>query len=175
MITGQFVVNAFDMVFLLFIIDFVSLTFSTDTVSWSREPESWSIKPLIKKGFVLGVLSIAEAFVWLVVGKQYFGIVRLHELHSFGFTILFFTGIFNILIVRTPGRFYKQPIGKLLLYAIIADVILALCILKTGLFGFSILSTIVIASSVLYFLLCSFFINDWVKVKVNSTNYISTK
>ena len=175
MITGQFVVNAFDMVFLLFIIDFVSLTFSTDTVSWSREPESWSIKPLIKKGFVLGVLSIAEAFVWLVVGKQYFGIVRLHELHSFGFTILFFTGIFNILIVRTPGRFYKQPIGKLLLYAIIADVILALCILKTGLFGFSILSTIVIASSVLYFLLCSFLINDWVKVKVNSTNYIRTK
>jgi len=166
MITGQFVVNAFDMVFLLFIIDFVSLTFSTDTVSSSPKPESWGIKPLIKQGFILGGLGIAEAFIWLFVGKQYFGIVRLHELHSFGFAILFFTGIFNILVVRTPGRFYKQPIGKLLLWAIIADLVLALCILKTGLFGFSVLSTLVIGSSVLYFLLCSFLINDWIKVKV---------
>jgi len=167
MITGQFVVNAFDMVFLLFIIDFVSLTFSTDTVTSSPNPESWSIKPLIKQGFVLGVLSIAEAFIWLYVGKQYFGIVRLHALHSFGFVILFFTGIFNILVVRTPGRFYRQPIGKLLLGAIIADVVLALVILKTGMFGFVILPTVVIGCSVLYFLFCSLLINDWVKVKVN--------
>jgi len=166
-ITGQFVVNAFDMVFLLFIIDFVSLTFSTDTVSWSRKPDSWSIKPLIKTGFVLGVLSITEAFVWLFIGKQYFEITALNQLHSFGFTILFFTGIFNIIIVRTPGRFYKQPIGKLLLWAIIVDVVFALSILKIGLLGFSVMPTVLLASSVLYCLLCSFLINDWVKVKVN--------
>jgi len=88
-------------------------------------------------------------------------------LHSFGFTILFFTGIFNIIIVRTPCRFYKQPIGKLLLWAIIVDVVFALSILKIGLLGFSVMPTVLLASSVLYCLLCSFLINDWVKVKVN--------
>ena len=108
-ITGQFVVSAFDMVLLLLIIDFVSLTFSTDTVSWSRNPESWNIKPLVKKGFILGLLNIVEAFIWLFIGKRYFGITGLNKLHSFGFAILFFTGIFNILIIRTPFRFYKQP------------------------------------------------------------------
>jgi H+-transporting ATPase len=59
-ITAQFVVSAFDMVLLLFIIDFVTLTLSTDIVSWSKNPESWKIKPLVKHGFILGMLLIAE-------------------------------------------------------------------------------------------------------------------
>jgi H+-transporting ATPase len=108
MITGRFIVNAFDMILLLFIIDFVSLTLSTDTVSWSINPASWEIKPLIKMGFVLGLLNIAEALVWFFIRKRFLGITAVNGLHSFSFAILFFTGIFNIVIIRTPERFYKQ-------------------------------------------------------------------
>ena len=166
-ITKQFVVGAFDMILLLFIIDFVSLTLATDTVSWSRHPESWEIKPLVKKGFVLGLLNTVQALVWLFAGKKYFGVTGLNELHSFGFAILFFTGIFNILIIRTTTRFYRQPIGKTLLFAIIADAVLAFIILTAGMPGFTALPAIVTGSSFLYFALCSFLINDWVKVKVH--------
>jgi H+-transporting ATPase len=166
-ITGQFVVGAFDMILLLLIVDFVSLTLSTDTVTWSQTPESWEIKPLVKRGFILGVLNIIEAFVWLFIGKKYFGITGLTELHSFGFAILFFMGIFNILILRTPIRFYRQPIGKALMCAIIADVVLVIFILAFGIPGFAKLPMLVTGSSLIYFMICDLFINDWVKVKVN--------
>ena len=136
LITGQFVVSAFDMVLLLFIIDFVTLTLSTDIVSWSKKPESWKIKPLVKQGFLLGLFLIAEALVWLYIGKKYFELTDINQLHSFGFATLFFASIFNIFVVRTPTRFYKQPIGKNLLLAIIADIILACIILSAGITWF---------------------------------------
>jgi H+-transporting ATPase len=165
-ITGQFVVNAFDMILLLFIVDFVSLTLSTDTVTWSKNPESWAIRPLVKKGFIIGLLNITEALIWLFIGRKYFEMPGLNELHSFGFAILFFTGIFNILIIRTPGRFYQQPIGKALLYAIIADVLFSFVMLTVGVPGFQSLSTLITGCSLLYFLFCSLVINDWVKTKI---------
>jgi H+-transporting ATPase len=167
-ITGQFVVSAFDMVLLLFIIDFVTLTLSTDIVSWSKKPESWNIKPLVKDGFILGLLMIMEALLWLFFGKKYLDITDIDQLHSFGFATLFFSGIFNIFVVRTPARFYKQPIGNNLLIAIIADIILACLILTLGLPGFTTLPILVTASSLFYFSFCSLTINDWVKLKVNS-------
>lgn len=167
LITGQFVVSAFDMVLLLFIIDFVTLTLSTDIVCWSKKPENWNIKPLVKEGFLLGLLLIAEGLAWLFIGKKYFGISNLDELHSYGFATLFFASIFNIFVVRTPTRFYKQAIGKNLLLAIIADIALACIILSVGLPGFTTLPLVVTLCSLLYFAICSFTINDWIKVKVN--------
>jgi H+-transporting ATPase len=167
-ITAQFVVSAFDMVLLLFIIDFVTLTLSTDIVSWSKNPESWKIKPLVKHGFILGILLIAEALLWLIIGKKYFELSDINQLHSFGFASLFFASISNIFVVRTPTRFYKQPIGKNLLIAISADIVFACIILSIGLPGFTTLPLIVTGSSLLYFASCSLIINDWVKVKVNS-------
>jgi H+-transporting ATPase len=167
-ITAQFVVSAFDMVLLLFIIDFVTLTLSTDIVSWSKNPESWKIKPLVKHGFILGMLLIAEALLWLIIGKKYFELSDINQLHSFGFASLFFASIFNIFVVRTPTRFYKQPIGKNLLIAIIADIVFACIILSIGLPGFTTLPLIVTGSSLLYYALCSLILNDWVKVRVNS-------
>ncbi len=167
-ITAQFVVSAFDMVLLLFIIDFVTLTLSTDIVSWSKNPENWKIKPLVKHGFILGMLLIAEALLWLIIGKKYFELSDINQLHSFGFASLFFASIFNIFVVRTPTRFYKQPIGKNLLIAIIVDIVFACIILSIGLPGFTTLPLIVTGSSLLYYALCSLIINDWVKVRVNS-------
>ena len=165
--TGQFVVSAFDMVLLLFIIDFVTLTLSTDIVTWSKKPEFWKIKPLVKKGFLLGLLMIAEALLWLFIGRKYFKIADINQLHSFGFAVLFFASIFNIFVVRTPKRFYGQAIGKYLLWSITADVVIVFIILMLGLPGFATLPILVIACSLMYFAFCSLIINDWVKLKVN--------
>ena len=92
-ITGKFVVSAFDMVLLLFIIDFVTLTLSTDIVSWSKKPESWTMKPLAKRGFILGLLLTIEALGWLFIGKKYFNLIDIGQLHSFGFASLFFARV----------------------------------------------------------------------------------
>jgi H+-transporting ATPase len=167
LITGKFVVGAFDMVLLLFIIDFVTLTLSTDIVSWSKKPESWNLNPLVKKGFVLGIFLILEALAWLIIGNKYFEISDPDQLHSFGFAILFFAGIFNIFVVRTPTRFYRQPIGKYLLWTIIGDIVFASIILSIGLPGFTTLPVLVTGSSLFYFAFCSLIINDWLKLRIN--------
>ena len=173
-IMGQFVIGAFDMILLIFIVDFVSLTLSTDAVSGSRKPESWRIKPLVKLGFILGLLNSVEALIWLFEGKAYFRIAEPGLLHSFGFAILFFVGIFNIVIVRTQNRFYRQPIGKILLFALIADIVLALFVLTLGVPGFTRLPIIVTGSTLLYFIFCSFLLNDWVKVRMAEGNVRAT-
>jgi H+-transporting ATPase len=166
-ITGQFVVGAFDMILLIFIVDFVSLTLSVDTVSGTKTPSSWRIGPLAKKGIVLGLLNSIEAFLWLFIGKKYLNISGLNETHSFGFAILFFTGIFNIVVVRTETRFYKQPIAKVLLFAIIGDISLSIFILTIGAPGFSALPFKLTCITLFYFLFFGLFINDWIKVKTS--------
>ena len=166
LITGQFIVNAFDMVMLLFIIDFVSLALSTDNVSWSRKPETWNTKPLIKRGFLLGILLIIEAMLWLFAVKDYFKLTDINQLQSFGFAVLFFASVFNLIIIRTDGHFYKQTIGGILLWVLIADILLVVMLLSMGLIGFTSLPIIITISTLFYFAFCSFIINDWIKVKV---------
>lgn len=166
MITGQFVVSPFDMVMLLFIIDFVSLALSTDNVSWSKKPETWDTKPMIKKGFVLGILLIIEAMIWLFVAKEFFRLTEINQLQSLGFAVLFFASVFNLIIIRTDGYFYKQKVGNILLWVLVADILLVLFLLTVGLIGFTSLSIMVTISTLFYFAFCSFIVNDWVKVKV---------
>lgn len=166
LITGQFIVNAFDMVMLLFIIDFVSLALSTDNVSWSKKPETWNTKPLIKRGFLLGILLIIEAMLWLFAVKDYFKLTDINQLQSFGFAVLFFASVFNLIIIRTDGHFYKQTIGGILLWVLIADILLVVMLLSMGLIGFTSLPIIITISTLFYFAFCSFIINDWIKVKV---------
>lgn len=167
LITRQFVVGAFDMILLLFIVDFVALTLSTDVVAGSPKPGTWKIQPLVELGLVLGLLNCAEAFAWFFAGWRYFHLSGIEQMHSFGFAILFFTGIVNILVIRTPLRFYQQPIGRILLFAIIADVLFAVIILTVGIPGFTALPLLITAGSLAYFGICGFLINDWLKVKVN--------
>jgi H+-transporting ATPase len=167
LITRQFIVGAFDMILLLFIVDFVALTLSTDNVTGSQKPGSWKIKPLVELGFALGLLNCVESFAWFFAGRRYFHILGIEEMHSFGFAILFFTGIINILVVRTPLRFYQQPIGKVLLIAVIADALFAIIILTVGIPGFTALPPLITAGTLLYFLICGFLVNDWIKVRVN--------
>jgi len=102
----------------------------------------------------------------LFIGNRYLGIKGVRELHSFGFVILFFTGIFNIIIIRTPQRFYKQHIGNILLFAVIADVAVVVLLITIGAAGFTKLSIINTGFTLTYFLLCSFLINDWIKTKL---------
>lgn len=166
LLTGQFIVSAFDMVMLLFIIDFVSLALSTDNVSWSKKPGTWNTKPMIKNGFLLGILLIIEAIIWLFAVKEFFQLTDINQLQSFGFAVLFFASVFNLIIIRTDRYFYKQKIGNILLCVLIADILLVLFLLTTGLIGFTSLPMIITISTLFYFAFCSFVINDWVKVKV---------
>ncbi|MGC9150156.1 MAG: plasma-membrane proton-efflux P-type ATPase [Microbacter sp.] len=166
LLSGYFVVNAFDMVMLLLLIDFVTLSLSTDIVEWSKSPNSWNIQPIIKKGFIIGIFMLSESLLWFWVAKNHFHLIDVNQIHSLGFAILFFSSIFNIIIVRTDKRFYKQPIGKLLLLALTADSLLVSWLLMMGLAGFTSVSWAVVVSSIFYFAFVTLIINDWIKLKI---------
>jgi len=164
--TGGFVVDAFDMVLLLLIVDFVTLTLSTEPVSASDRPGNWAMKPMITLGFSLGLLTSAEALGWFFFGRHYFKISTAGQIHSLSFAILFFSSIVNLLIVRTPARFYRQPIGKILLSSILGDMILSFVMLAVGVPGFASLPLVVTVGTLFYFLLCGLVLNDWIKTRI---------
>lgn len=162
-ISKEFVVATVDMVLILFLIDFVVLALSVDKVSWSKKPASWDIKPLTKKGIILGILLFIECTFWYYFSKSYFNLSDSDVHHSLGFACLFFSSVIFILVVRTNKRFYQETISNTLLIVILADIIIVSLLLYFGFFGLSKLSFTVIATTITYFISVNFIVNDFVK------------
>jgi dTMP kinase len=122
---GQFVVNAFDVVLLLLTVDFVTIALATDRVVAPPYPSDWRMGPLARTGVVVGVLALGES-LGLLEGLRRFrpGLVATAgPLHTFGFEILFYFGIFTILSVRSHGPFWSRRPGRELLAAISVDLL----------------------------------------------------
>jgi H+-transporting ATPase len=164
LITKTFVVGPIDMVLMLFLIDFVVLALATDKVKWSKTPANWNIKPMVLKGFVLGILLFGECLLWFLWASHHFNITEPEDAHTLGFATLFYSGICAVLTVRTNGWFYRETISKTLLWVIIADILLVLILLPIGFTGFAPLPIMPAISTLLYFLFCNLVINDAIKV-----------
>lgn len=163
-LTKQFVVSPLDMIIMLFLIDFAVLSLSVDKVSVSNQPADWNIRPLVKKGVLLGLLLFAECFIWFFVAKDLFGITDEEELHSLGFACLFYSSLLVIPVIRTDKRFYQQPISKTLLLVIIADAALVVGLLSMGITEFKPLNATIAVITIVYFLFCNLVINDNLKI-----------
>jgi H+-transporting ATPase len=173
LLTKKFVVGPIDMVLMLFLIDFVVLALATDKVQWSKQPVNWNIKPMVMKGFVLGILLFAECLFWFLWASHQFKISNAELAHSLGFATLFYSGICAVITVRTNGRFYKEPIIKTLLWVIIADIILVLILLPIGFTGFAAVPIVPAVCTLAFFLFRNLVIND--SVKVILLNYFAKK
>ena len=93
LISGTYIIATFDLVLLLFVIDFVTLSLSTDTVRWSKRPDVWDISALAGVSLALGLLLVLESAVLLYIGFQQFGLLNnIPELQTFTFQILFYSG-----------------------------------------------------------------------------------
>jgi H+-transporting ATPase len=62
------------LILLLFLVEFVTISLSTDNVRSSEKPETWNITPLLKASTVLGVLTVAESLGLLYIGLTYLGL-----------------------------------------------------------------------------------------------------
>jgi H+-transporting ATPase len=166
-ITKEFVVATIDMMLMLFLIDFVVLALAVDKVSWSRQPANWNIRPLVKKGLLLGLLLFAECTTWFFTAKSVFNIQDPNVYHSLGFACLFFSGIASIPVIRTDKHFYKEPISRTLLYVLIADVLVVCILLAVGFSGFAKLPVTTIATTLGFFIVVNLLINDNLKQLIN--------
>ncbi len=165
LITGRYMVTALEMALLLFILDFVTISFSTDHVKWSKEPEVFEISGLVSIGIILGVLAVIESLGLFYIADHYFHITaQAGQLHSFGFALLFFSNVCTVFLIRERGHLWESTPSKPLLWAMIIDSIVVFLMLTFG----WIVSPLPV--SLLWVLIgglvLSTFLNDYVKVAV---------
>ena len=164
--TGFYIVDAFQVVLLLFLVDFVTISISTDNVRSSEKPETWNITSLIKTSTILGVLTVAESLGLLYIGLTYFSLSNPALLHTFAFDMLLFGGLFTIFIVRERGNFWKSKPSKPLLAAILADIALSSIISIIGIPGLTPIPIQYVGIALAWFFVFGLLINDQAKTRL---------
>ena len=164
LLTGQFVISVFGVVLLLFVIDFVTLSLSTDNVRGSKHPDSWEITGLVRSSLVMGVLVVIESLLILNVGRGPFGLAATTSgLQSFAFAILFYFGIMTVFVVRERGHFWDSAPSLPLLLVSLADMGIVAVLLTVGIPGLVPIppaATLIVIAMAAFF---SFGINDTIK------------
>ncbi len=165
-LTGLFVVSAFQVVLLLFLVDFVTISLSTDNVRPSEKPETWNITPLVKGATILGVASVLESLGLLFLGLNYFGLSNTAALNTFSFDMLLFGGLFTIFVVRERGNFWESKPSRPLLIAIIADILVSSIISITGVPGLAPIPPMYVALALAWFFVFGLLLNDQIKTRI---------
>jgi H+-transporting ATPase len=150
-------------VLLLFLVDFVTISLSTDNVRPSEKPETWNITPLVKGATILGVASVLESLGLLFLGLNYFGLSNTAALNTFSFDMLLFGGLFTIFVVRERGNFWKSKPSRPLLIAIIADIVISSIISITGIPGLTPISPTNVMIALAWFFAFGLLVNDQLK------------
>ncbi|MFA5105361.1 MAG: plasma-membrane proton-efflux P-type ATPase [Candidatus Micrarchaeia archaeon] len=161
-LTGQYVISSSAMLLLVFMIDFVTISLSTDNVKWSRKPEKWDIGALVKVALALGSLLVAESLLLLHIGLAYLG-VSPAMLSTFSFEILFYFTAFLIFVAREKGRFWESAPGAFLFSVIAIDMVAAAFLCTAGVLGLYPMPLGLTALVIAYSAFFSLFVNDWIK------------
>ena len=164
-LTGQYVISSSAMLLLIFMIDFVTISLSTDHAKGSAHPDSWDIPALVRTSLILGTLLVAEAFGLFYLGLGWFQFSGA-SLSTFSFAILFYFTSLLIFVVREKGRFWNSSPSVPLFSILLLDMILAALFCTFGLFGLAPIPLPAILLVIVYAAACSLLFNDWVKVGV---------
>lgn len=163
LITGLFVVSAFQVVLLLFLVDFVTISLATDNARPSEKPETWDITALVKGATILGFATVAESLGLLYIGLNYLGLSTTAMLNTFAFDMLLFGGLFTIFVVRERGNFWKSKPSGPLLTAIIVDTIISSIISVIGIPGLAPITALNVIIVLAWFFVFGLLLNDQIK------------
>jgi H+-transporting ATPase len=164
LMTGMYVISSSAMLAMMFFTDFIKISISTDNVRWSRKPNVWNVKGLVKVAVVLGSIMVVEALWMLYIGFTCSWINGNRSVVTLSFQMLFYFAIFSILSVRERGHFWESRPSEAFLGSVIFGLVCVTAMTTVGIPGlfdplpFSITLVIILYSSVLSFLL-----NDEVK------------
>ncbi len=175
LLTGLFVVGAFQVVLLLFLVDFVTISLSTDNVTPSEKPESWNISPLVKGATLLGVATVIESLGLLYLGLNYLGLSNTGMLNTFSFDMLLFGGLFTIFVVRERSNFWNSKPSRPLLTAVAVDIIISSLISIIGIPGLTPIPPLYVAMALGWFFVFALLLNDQLKTRLLLHNPSKTK
>jgi len=163
-LTGITVVGAFQIVLLLLVNDFVTISLSTDRERWSKKPDTWNITSLVRVALVLGIMMVLEHFALLYVGMKYYGLGSdVPVLNTFAFGMLFYSGMFTVFLVRDMRHFWSSVPSRPLAAAIFLDIILVAVISTVGIPGLTPIPLTYTLAIIAYYAFFVFVVNDAVK------------
>ena len=166
-VTGKFVVSAFAMLLLVFVLDFATIAMATDYVRTSRKPETWNIGGFITVSGVVGVAMVAESLVLLWMCWSRFGLATDNNvLHTFSFLTIFYFSVLSSVSVRERRWFWTTMPSKSFIGALVAVMLVATGITFVGLPGLSPLPWRETLIVFIYAMAMCLIVNDAAKVAV---------
>jgi H+-transporting ATPase len=129
LIAKEFVVTPLLVVLLLFANDFVTMSISTDNVSYSNRPDRWQIRTLMQVAFILAIPVLLLSFAFFFASNYLFHLPA-DQMQTLMFVMLVFTGQINVYLVRERRHFWKSLPSRWMLLGTTMDVI-AVTILAT--------------------------------------------
>jgi H+-transporting ATPase len=164
-LTGRFVVSTFNMILLLFLSDYVTLSISTDQVRYSEKPEKWNTIGLVKLGVSYGSLIIVESLLILYIALSFFGLdSNLGKLQTFIFVWLTLSGYFTVLSIRERRHFWESRPSKWLAFALVLNTLIVYGISTIGLPGLVPITSLEFLFIIVYGFAFCLLVNDLVKV-----------
>lgn len=168
-ILGFFIVSTLDMILLLFLSDYVTLSLSTDNVRYSKEPETWNIGGLVKTSVILGIIMVIEGMFLLYIGNLFFSVLsNINHLQTFVFVFLTFSGYFTVLAIREKKHFWKSRPSKPLILMLVVNSIIVILISSIGIPGIASIPFLEVIIVIIYTFFTCLLLNDLIK-------YIFTK
>jgi plasma-membrane proton-efflux P-type ATPase len=165
MATGKFVMSSFAMLLLVFVTDVAKISLATDRVRPSGKPETWKIGPLISVSVVLGVLMVAEALLFLWSGWSRYGLAANNNaLYTFSYLTLLYFAAFSIVSARERRWFWATMPSRVVLMAVMAEVLVGTVLTRVGLPGLMPLPWSQTGAIFAYAMVTCLVVNDAVKV-----------
>jgi H+-transporting ATPase len=161
-VTNTFIISQLLIVLLLFANDFVTMSISTDHVSYSQKPDQWDVRRLMFSGGLFAALILGLSFFVLYVGIAFF-YLALPQLQTLIFLTLVFTGQANVYLARERGHFWHSAPSMWMVGFSVMDIVVVSGLAINGLLMAP------LAPSAVLGLLCGvavYFVGlDFVKVK----------
>lgn len=156
------IITPTQMILILLLYDFVTMSIATDNVIPNKKPERWNLKKLISISISFGLIKIIELFFALYLGYKYLKLPY-EQIQSFIFYILVVSGLFNILNFREERFFFSSKPSKTLILSIILDIFLSSIFVLFGIF-LTKLSFFHLLVALLYSFLVTLFLTDIFKI-----------
>jgi plasma-membrane proton-efflux P-type ATPase len=164
-VTGKFVVSAFVMLMLVFMLDFAKIALATDNVRPSKKPETWNIGGFIAVSVALGVAMVAETLLLLWIGWSHFGLATNNNaLYSFSFLMLLYFAVFSVVSARERHWFWATLPSKIFASALAVDALTGTIVTLVGLPGLMPLPWWQTLAIIVYAMVACLGVNDALKV-----------
>lgn len=124
-------ISPVQMLLVLFLFDFVTVSIAVDKLTPSAVPEKWNLKRIVALPTVMGILNVIELFIALALAEQFLGLSP-EEIQTFVFFAILVSGLFNLLSVREKHRFWASRPRYILLAFFFGDIIVGTIIVTNG-------------------------------------------